>query len=220
MNTITINSLHTVVYTVGRITPNGINLLGTCFLLNKQSLFATAAHVTSNDDNNLVIVTSTGTNLASYQDTSNNQVQAIKASIYAIDPIRDICLLKIDQEVKANGLIGGSDDVNVSDSLAIVGYPHCTEGRRVLTYQTSVVGAKVLIEAAGIKSKHLILNIQTRPGQSGSPVFENTNSKLVAMIIGSYAPQDGVSAILANINPATLHQTTHAISSEYILKMV
>ena len=71
-----------------------------------------------------------------------------------------------------------------------------------------------------IKSKHIVLNIQTRPGQSGSPVFRESDSMLVAMIIGSYAPNSSGSISLGGVDPHTLHQTTHAVSAEYILQML
>lgn len=43
---------------------------------------------------------------------------------------------------------------------------------------------------------------------------------LVAMIIGSYAPNSGGSISLGGVDPHTLHQTTHAVSAEYILQML
>jgi S1-C subfamily serine protease len=212
--------LHKVIYTVGRITPNGVNLLGTCFSLNKGGLFATASHVTNNDNNNLIIFSSGSTDLTSYQDSSNNQGQTIPVTIHKVDPIRDICILKIDNPIISNLQIGGTDDVKVSDNVVIVGFPHCNDGRNILTYQNTVVGAKVLIESSGIKSKHLVLNIQTRPGQSGSPIFRPSDSRLIGMIIGSYVPGGGGGISLGGIDPHTLHQTTHAVSSEYITKMI
>jgi len=74
--------------------------------------------------------------------------------------------------------------------------------------------------SSGIKSNHLVLNVQTRPGQSGSPIFRLSDSKLIGMIIGSYAPGGGGGISLGGIDPNTLHQTTHAVSSEYISKMI
>ena len=215
-----IQTLHSKIYTVGRITPTGVKLLGTCFLLNKLGLLATASHVTNNDSTNLVIFVSNNTDLTTYQDTSNNGGNTIPVSIFKVDPIRDICILKVNQNVLSDLVLGSSDNVNVSENLGIIGYPHCVNGRNVLTYQNTVVGAKVLIEASGIKSKHLILNIQTRPGQSGSPIFKLSDSKVVAMIIGSYVPHTSGGISLGGIDPQTLHQTTHAVSVEYILNMI
>ena len=45
-----------VVHPVGRVTPNGVTLLGTAFFINRRGLLATAAHVTGNNDSGLVIV--------------------------------------------------------------------------------------------------------------------------------------------------------------------
>jgi len=215
-----IEGLDKVVYTIGRLTPNGTNLLGTCFLLNKAGLFATASHVTNNDNNNLVIFISGNTDLTTYQDTTNNQGQTVPATIFKVDPIRDICILKIENQALSNLQIGGTDDVKVSDNVGIVGFPHCVNGRNILTFQSTEVGAKVLIASSGIKSNHLVLNVQTRPGQSGSPIFRLSDSKLIGMIIGSYVPGGGGGISLGGVDPHTLHQTTHAVSSEYILKMI
>ena len=215
-----IQLLHQKIYSVGRITPTGVKLLGTCFLLNREGLFATASHVTNNDNTNLVIFITNNTNLTTYQDTSNNSGKTMPVSIYKVDPIRDICILQIEQNVFSDLVIGGSDDTSVGENVGIVGFPHCVNGRNVLTYQSTEIGAKVLIESSGIKSKHLILNIQTRPGQSGSPIFRISDSRVIGMIIGSYVPNTGGTISIGGIDPQTLHQTTHAVSTEYITKML
>lgn len=215
-----ISNLHSIVFTVGRVTPHGVNLLGTCFLLNKEGLFATASHVTNNDNSNLVIIFSGNTNLNSYQDTSNTQVQWINTVIHKVDPVRDITILKIEQPIISNIQISGTDNIKVAENIAVVGFPHCVNSRNVLTFQNTVVGAKILIESSSIKSKHIVINIQTRPGQSGSPIFRLSDSKLIAMIIGSYAPSGGGGILLGGVDPHTLHQTTHAVSTEYILNMI
>jgi hypothetical protein len=40
------------------------------------------------------------------------------------------------------------------------------------------------------------------------------------MITGGYAPAGGGGVIVAGIDPQTLHQTTHAVSAEYILGLL
>ena len=42
-----ISNLHQIVYSIGRITPSGINLLGTGFLVNRRGIFVTAAIMTT-----------------------------------------------------------------------------------------------------------------------------------------------------------------------------
>ena len=214
-----IKNLHEIVFPVGRITQNGIDLLGTCFLINSIGTFVTANHVTNNKGDNLVIcMPKTETN--GYQDTSDKHVRYITATIAKIDPIHDICILTATIGLKSSVEIVGTDSLVLGEELNVVGFPHCTHGRHVLTCQDTTVGAKILIDNVGIKTKHIVINTQARPGQSGSPVFRSNDSKIVAILIGSYAPGGGGGISLGGIDPQTLHQTTHAISAEYILNMM
>ena len=78
-----------VVHPVGRITPNGVSLLGTAFFINKPGFLATAAHVVNNNDNNLCVIMNKVNSIQDYQDTSNNQVNWIPAKIKEINPLYD-----------------------------------------------------------------------------------------------------------------------------------
>jgi hypothetical protein len=209
--------INKVVFAVGRTTPSGVNLLGTAFLLNKEGIFATCAHVTDSNDQNLVIALKPHlNNLNDYQDTTDKQVQFVNASIKEIDPVHDLCTLETETDEKSNFIIDSTDSLNISDNVGIFGYPHANHGRMILTHQRTEIGAKILIESSGIKSKHIVLNIQSRPGQSGGPVINLKNGKLAAVIVGSYAPQAQGGISLGGIDPQTLHQTTHAISAQYL----
>lgn len=209
-----------IVFPVGRITQNGVTLLGTASLIEQSGHFVTACHVTNNDDRNLVVVLNKTVSFYDYQDTTDLQVQYIAAKIHASDPFTDLCILKTEVEVTSNISISGSDQCNPGDSVAIFGFPHADQGRMVLTEQITQVGAKVLIECGGIKFKHIILNVQSRPGQSGGPIFSLSNMSLVGILIGSYAPSSGGGISLGGIDPQTLHQTTHAVSAEYLKEMI
>ncbi len=209
-----------VVFAVGRITPKGVSLLGTAFLLPKAGKFVTASHVTSQDDTNLVIILSKVESLSEYQDTTNTAVQQMPVKIEATDPFRDLCILSAEIDASSNINIAGTDHVDIGENVATFGFPHADFGRMVLTQQITEIGARVLIEASGIKSKHVVLNIQTRPGQSGSPIFRMQDLSLIAVLIGSYAPGGGGGISLGGVDPHTLHQTTHAISAEYLLGMI
>lgn len=220
-----LSNIHKLVFPIGRITTGGVKLLGTGFIINKEGLVATSAHVVNNDDRNLVVVFKNSfqnepLGINSYQDTTDNAVQYANVTISRVDPIHDICLLNLQSDIKSTIRISSTDIVSISDELFILGYPHCNNGRMVLTCQETMVGAKILIGSAGIKAKHIVLNIQTRPGQSGSPVFNKKDSSLVAMIIGSYAPSASGEISLGGVDPRTLHQTTHAISAEYLNQLL
>ena len=155
-----------------------------------------------------------------YQDVADNKCQAIPAIVEEINPITDICILHVDG-VYFSGILpqlDSLDNVNVGDKIGMFGFPHCVMGRRVLTYREAEIGAKMLLEASGIKSKYATLNMQTRPGQSGSLVFSHRTGNIVGMLIGTYAPRCGV--IIAGINPHELNQDSYCISASYIKEML
>lgn len=210
-----------VVHPVGRITPNGVSLLGTAFFINQPGLLATAAHVVGNNDNGLVIIMNRVNSIQDYQDTFNNQVNFITAKIKEVNPIYDVCLLKVPEKIQSTFTLSSTDSINVGENISLFGYPHCDHGRMVLTQQNTSVGAKILINSSGIMAKNIVLNIQSRPGQSGSPIVIPESRSIAAMLIGSYAPQSNGGGIsIGGIDPQTLHQTTHAISATYIKEMI
>lgn len=213
------SSINNIVFPVGRITPDGVSLLGTAFLIDKPGLFVTASHVCNNNDNNLVIVLSKTESFYDYQDTTHNQVNLVNAKVVQTDPFSDISILKIDVDIKSSVNITSSDNCKPGDTVVLFGFPHADQGRMVLTQQVTQIGAKVLIDSSGIKTKHIILNIQARPGQSGGPIFSKDLSVL-GILIGSYAPRTTGGISLGGIDPQTLHQTTHAVSAEYIKEMI
>ena len=148
-------------------------------------------------------------------------------SIKKSDPFRDIVILQpkigISEEIAKNISIapiiptvpiGQADDINTGEEIFIIGFPHCTEGRRVLTMQKAMVGAKIILNSSGIKSKYFVINTQTRPGQSGAMIYSYEKNKMVGMVIGAFASDSAIS--VGGINPRELHQTTQCVSAEYI----
>lgn len=208
-----------LVFAVGRNGPAGIQLAGTAFALNKPGFFATASHVAGTDGQGLVVAFKKFKSLHDYQDTDDQSVQTLSVQIVAIDPFHDLAVLKADADVASNIVVGGADKAPVGTGISSFGFPHADHGRMVLTQQDAEIGARVLIASGGIKAKHLVLNTQARPGQSGSPVFRKTDGLLVGVLVGSYAPGGGGGISLAGVDPHTLHQTTHAVSAEYLSKM-
>lgn len=209
-----------VIFTIGRVTPMGVDLLGTGFAVGRHKI-ATAAHLTNQDGKDLVVLTPHITRMGDYQDTTDTNVSYFGVSISAYDPIHDIAILEAPgATMQFSYTLGGTDDVPPGSPIVSAGFPHADWGRRVLTQQSSTVGARILMGAGPIKSKHIVMNVQTRPGTSGSPVFLDGANRVCAMVIGSYAPQGGGGIRLGNIDPTTLHQTTHAVSAEYIGAML
>ncbi|MCD7898890.1 MAG: serine protease [Bacteroides sp.] len=169
------------VFVIGKKTNNEIQMLGTGFLVSNNGKIATARHVIGNEDKDLVVMLPHIANINEYQDTSDTSCKFTNASVEEINPITDLCLLKTD--LRFSGIlpaIESLDNIQVGDKIGIFGFPHCVMGRRVLTYQETEVGAKMLLETSGIKSKYATINIQTRPGQSGSLILIRGQELLLA----------------------------------------
>lgn len=210
-----------LVLTVGKVTQNGINMLGTGFLVSKDGKIATTRHVVGDDGKNLVILYPHISEINAYQDTTDFSCKPIPVTILDTDPFRDLVVLKANIEFSGTiPELGSFDNTTIGESVGVFGFPHCTEGRRVLTYQNAEVGAKILLDSNSIKSKYAVINIQARPGQSGSLVFCLRTQKIVGILIGAFIPAGSGGISLGGINPRELHQTTHCISAEYLKTML
>lgn len=210
-----------LVLTIGKITPNGIELLGSGFLITNDGRVATTRHVVGDEDKNLVILYPHIDKIDTYQDTTDNKCNPIPVQITEADPFRDLVILQ--SPLQFHGKIpeiGSFDSTKIGDTVGIFGFPHCTEGRRVLTFQNAEIGAKILLESNSIKSKYAVINTQARPGQSGSLVFCPRTQKIVGILIGAFIPEGGRGISLGGISPRELHQTTHCISAEYLQSML
>ena len=209
-----------IVYVVGRLTPNHVEMLGTGFLIDSEGHIATTHHVTGSSDSNLVILAPHINDINAYQDLSDSECRTIPVKVQDIDPIKDLAVLKADLTFSGPiPRIGSFDNNNVGDEVGIFGFPHCVEGRRALTYQKAELGAKVLLEINRISSKHAVINSQARPGQSGSLVFSPKDQSVSGVLVGAWVLQQG-NISLGGINPRELHQTTQCVSAEYLKDML
>jgi len=175
-----------IIVVIGKITPNGVSMLGTGFIISNNGKIATTKHVVGSDPTNLVILAPNIADINAYQDTSDTKCNPIPTTVLEMDPIKDLCILKA--EITFSGTlpqIGSFDEVNVGEKVGIYSYPHCVAGRRVLTFQETELGAKVLLESNSIKSKHAIINTQARPGQSGGVIFSPRLSKIIGVLVGA-----------------------------------
>jgi S1-C subfamily serine protease len=204
---------------IAQLRPGGGVMLGTGFLA-ANGCIATTHHVIGNERENLVILSPPRLNSLAFQDLTLDQSDYAAAQVGEIDPFRDIAILRA--ALTWNGHpppLGALDQVHVGTPVDIFGYPHCVLGRRAFTYQRAEIGAKVLLENNRIKSKHGVINVQARPGQSGSPVVEPATQRIIGMLIGAWVP-GAPNVLLGAINPEELHQTTHCVSADHIKDML
>lgn len=198
---------------------NGITMLGTGFFVSNDGKIVTARHVVGDLQKDLCVILPNIPNINTYQDVADLSCRSVSVTIEDVNPITDLCILKIVGTCSSPfPVLGSLDAVIVGQRIGIFGYPHCVHGRRVLTYQETEVGAKMLLETSSIKSKYATINVQTRPGQSGSIIFDIHSGTILGLLIGSYAPPSGIS--IAGINPYELNQTSYCISANHIKEML
>lgn len=203
---------------VAEVTDNKqIRPLGTGFVVTENKI-VTACHVVRNS-RILCVIPSNDIDIYSYQSTKIPDMLCGYVTVEETNPMNDLCILKM-QNGSFHGelpVISSLDNVHIGERLGMWGFPHCTMGRRILTYQEMEVGAKMLM-GNEIQYKYATVNIQTRPGQSGSLITKTDRGDIVGILLGTYAPKSGIS--LGGINPFELNQSSYCISAEYIKEML
>lgn len=188
--------------------------LGTGFVVTENKI-VTACHVVRNS-NVLCVIPSNDIDIHNYQSTEMPETLCGYVTVEEANPMNDLCILKM-QDGSFTGelpVISSLDNVHIGERLGMWGFPHCTFGRRLLTYQEMEVGAKMKM-GNDIQYKYATINIQTRPGQSGSLITKSDNGDIVGILLGTYAPNSGV--LIAGINPYELNQSSYCISAEYLM---
>lgn len=196
---------------------NQIRPLGTGFVVTETKI-ATACHVVK-DSKTLCVVLSNDIDIEGYQSTDVTNLRILYVSVVEVNPLDDLCILEM-HNGNFHGVlpnISSLDNVYIGERLGMWGFPHCTLGRRILTYQEMEVGAKMKM-GNDIQYKYATINIQTRPGQSGSLITKSDSGDIVGILLGTYAPNSGI--IIAGINPFELNQSSYCISAEYIKEML
>lgn len=211
-----------IVLVIGVLKDGVVQMRGTGFLIRNDGLIATAYHVVGSKKENFVVLLPKMSDLNQYQDLSDKSCDPIKCNIERINTLQDVAILKADMTFYGIlPLLSSFDTCSVGEDVGIFGYPHCsTDGRRSLTYQKTEIGAKVLLDVSGIKSKQAVINTQTRPGQSGSPIVSLKNGEILGLLIGAWSGSSNTTISLGGIDPRELHQTTHCLSAEYISEML
>jgi serine protease Do len=164
------------------IVPN-VRYNGTGFLIDGKGFLVTNAHVVKNSKNIFV---------------QNNKGEQFKAFVVKLDVLKDLAILKIDDDnFKASsslpyGLRKGSSDI--AEPIFTLGYP-----RDEIVYSEGYLSAKTGYNGDTLSCQ---IGIAANPGNSGGPVFDR-NGEIIGILSTKEMQVEGV---------------VFAIQSKYILE--
>jgi hypothetical protein len=212
-------------FALGRMEGGRVRLLGTAFFVRKDT-FATAAHVLEGNDANLfaIVPEQFNNDLNQYQKYPRDDLSILSVAVADIDPLHDLAVLKCLEGSAANHFavpqFESSDSAVVGDDVFSLSYPHSALGNTIMVVQVAIVSARVLVKKGSIGIKHLVINQQTVLGQSGAPVYAKKSGKILGILVGAFGIGAGSGISLGGIDPQTLHQTSFAVSAEYLTPML
>lgn len=209
-----------IAFPLVRMEDGGPIVLGTAFCIGGNRL-ATAAHVVAGTDANLFFGPLPYRSINEFQEVPPNKIPLVPVKIERVNTLKDICILTADI-IAPNIQMAPIDGIEVGEEVISLGYPHADDRRIILTQFRNEIGAKIMISEFGLRTRHYIINLFARPGQSGGPVFvvRQNRALLIGMVIGSYTNTSSPGLILHGLNPRSLNQTTHAISATHILEVI
>lgn len=198
---------------VARIVDNTALFLGTAIAVRGNN-YVTPLHVTGGSDENLAIIYGPRNSQIDYQENTELH-QGKDARIVRADPRYDLCLLSTGMFPAAKVMsFGSTDSTPPGTPVTVWTYPQANWGRRILTWHNTEVGARVRMKTGPFETKQAVLNMQSGPGQSGSPVLHK--GQVVALLLGAYGPGDSPGILMNGVDTRTLHTSTYAISAEYV----
>jgi V8-like Glu-specific endopeptidase len=211
-------------FALGRLEGGTVHLLGTCFLV-KANTFATAAHTFDANDTNIVVVIPEDLNdFNAYQQQTRVGLQLVPLKLKDVDPVHDLAIFELAAGATMNSphipKLSSTDTTAVGDKVYTLGYPHSRWGMAIMVLQEATVGARVLVTKGTLQIRHVIINQQSVVGQSGAPVFAAKDGSVVGILVGAFAPSGGGGISMGGIDPQTLHQTSYAVSAEYLSGML
>lgn len=165
------NRLNVVLQTkvpVNEVATNG----GTSFLIDSKGYLVTNAHVVAGSSTILV---------------QNNKGQEFKAKIAHLDNVKDLAILKIDDEdykpliALPYGIRKGSTDLG--EPVFTLGYP-----RDEIVYNEGYMSAKTGFNGDTISCQ---IAVSANPGNSGGPVF-NRNGEVIGILSTAQVKAQGV----------------------------
>ena len=171
---------------------NGVEFLGTAFLVHEKGYFLTCAH-TFQLDMDLAVAQTQPIN--EWNSMTQEKVNVIDVSVAQYDSVHDCALLKSKEDVPASVLRNMFTDPNkspVGASVLYFGYPFGDMGLHTLKVSSSIISSKAI---DGNGTKQFQLDSMVHDGNSGGPLIDVKMGQVIGMISGKFNPSGNTGGV-------------------------
>jgi S1-C subfamily serine protease len=122
------------------------------------------------------VVTTTGRTIAAELTVELKDGREFKGTVYGIDTLTDLAIVKVDQTGLPTAPMGASADIKVGQLAIAIGSPLGTYTSTVTTGIISATGRSVDIDAATRLTNLIQTDAAINPGNSGGPLLDATGA--------------------------------------------
>lgn len=193
---------------------NSVVFLGTAFLVHEKGYLLTAAHIISNDNDNLMVARVK--NPEDFSQLSIDEVAAVNVDVIKTDAYHNIALLKLQKGYlieTPDYLIGQVDNLSLGSGLINIGFPYGHQDMHLLAVRSSILSAKAKLNNG---TKLLLFDSMVHDGMTGGPLISVEDERIVGLVIGRFSPLDDGGDFSRGENyPEYNTSMSYAISIEY-----
>lgn len=197
---------------------DGVDFLGTAFLVDGTGYFLTCAH-TIQLDMDLAIVPTQPIN--EWNNMTQERVNTINVEVAQFDTINDCALLKLKGDFTANvmpNMFGDPHKLPVGASVLYFGYPFGDKGLHTLKASSSIISSKAINNNG---TKHFQLDSMVHDGNSGGPLVDVHTGQIIGMISGKFNPSGNSGGIMiGNYALGSESSISYATSIEYGISLM
>lgn len=203
----------------------GDKLVGTGFIAGVHEgmpAIVTALHLLGNSSDFMIGVPPHMGDVAQLQQYPLPTITVLPARLALAEPLLDIAVLILAPNTLMAPVpryIGSPSEIQVGESVFVVGYPFAAIGSFLETVEPSHISAlgDRLLDG-GVHRLEFIISHQTFVGSSGSPVVRRSDGAVCGLVRGCLAPPGMIS--IGNLPLGTDTNVTYATSAHIIPALV
>lgn len=174
--------------------PNDFRYVTTAFVCSAKGYILTCAHAI---ELNAELFAAIPTSDEEFQLETGRIYNMAPITIAQYDPINDVALLKIDQNVAfqcppPSVVLGSEIGIPIGSSVGYIGFPFASRGLQTGKVSSGIISAKAL---NGANTRTLQIDSQVNDGNSGGPLIDVSTQKIIGIISGRYSPVGSFSGV-------------------------